>query len=165
MAAVQHFRSALNGFNRQDVVQYIEFLNNQHNAKVQQLNTQLKNAQDALMEFKNVAIPAADTEELEALRQRCAALEEELALCKAAVPENAELETYRRAERAERLAQERANQIYAQANALLAEATASVDTAVQQMTAQLQSCISCADSAKTMLQDAANAMYAIRPEE
>ena len=42
--AVKHFRSALNGFNRQDVVQYIEYLNNQHNAKVEQLNNQLRNA-------------------------------------------------------------------------------------------------------------------------
>ena len=31
MATVQHFRTALAGFNRQDVVNYIEFLNNQHN--------------------------------------------------------------------------------------------------------------------------------------
>jgi hypothetical protein len=42
--SVKHFRSALNGFNRQDVVQYIEYLNNQHNAKVEQLNNQLQAA-------------------------------------------------------------------------------------------------------------------------
>ena len=48
MAAFQNFRSALNGFNREDVVRYIEFINNQHNAQVAQLNTQLQNAQEAL---------------------------------------------------------------------------------------------------------------------
>ena len=45
MAGIQNFRSALNGFNRQDVVHYIEYLNNQHNAQLEQLNTQLQNAQ------------------------------------------------------------------------------------------------------------------------
>ena len=165
MANVQHFRSAFNGFNRDDVVNYIAYLNNQHNAQIQQLTTQLHTAQEALIAANDVTVPQAENEELEALRARCAALEEELEKYKDAVPENAELEAYRRAERAERLAQERAGQIYAQASAVLADATASVDAVAQQMSAQLQSCIACADSAKATLQDAASAMYAIRPEE
>ena len=52
MATIQHFRTALGGFNRQDVVNYIEYLNNQHNAKVQQLNTQLQQYQAAVLETK-----------------------------------------------------------------------------------------------------------------
>ena len=44
MATIQHFRTALGGFNRQDVVNYIEYLNNQHNSQIQQLNTQLQTA-------------------------------------------------------------------------------------------------------------------------
>ena len=42
MAAFQNFRSALNGFNREDVVRYIEFINNQHNTQVNQLHTEIQ---------------------------------------------------------------------------------------------------------------------------
>ena len=41
MAPVQHFRSAFHGFNRKDVVQYIEYLNNQHKAQIEQLQNQV----------------------------------------------------------------------------------------------------------------------------
>ena len=44
MAGMQNFRSALGGFNREDVVSYIEYLNTQHKAQIAQLNTQLQNA-------------------------------------------------------------------------------------------------------------------------
>ena len=47
MAGIQNFRSALSGFNREDVVHYIEYLNQQHNSQLEQLNTQLQNAQAA----------------------------------------------------------------------------------------------------------------------
>jgi hypothetical protein len=43
------------------------------------------------------------------------------------------METYRRAERTERLARERAEQLYAQANGALAEATTLVDQAATQI--------------------------------
>ena len=39
--AQQTFRSALNGFHREDVVRYIEFLNAQHAAEITQLNSEL----------------------------------------------------------------------------------------------------------------------------
>ena len=48
MSGIQNFRSALGGFNREDVVRYIEYINNKHNSQIEQLNTQLKEAQDAL---------------------------------------------------------------------------------------------------------------------
>lgn len=48
MAETQTFRSAFNGFNRQDVVSYIEMLNNRHNAERNQLNTQLQLLQESL---------------------------------------------------------------------------------------------------------------------
>jgi len=38
--AEQKFRSALNGFNREDVVHYIEFLNSKHAAELNQLRTE-----------------------------------------------------------------------------------------------------------------------------
>ena len=47
MAQIHQFRSQLNGFNRQDVVNYIELMNNQHNAQVEQLKSQLAAAKAA----------------------------------------------------------------------------------------------------------------------
>ena len=48
MAAMQNFRKSLNGFNREDVVQYIEYINNKHNSQVNQLKTEIKNQKDEL---------------------------------------------------------------------------------------------------------------------
>ena len=98
---------------------------------------------------------------------RAADLEAEFAEYKAlpTYTEADELETYRRAERTERLARERAAQIYTQANAILAEATLKVDDAAIEMADQLEAWTAVANSAKNALQEAAGAMYAIRPED
>ena len=40
MAQQQKFRSALNGFNREDVVRYIEFINAKHTAQINQLTSE-----------------------------------------------------------------------------------------------------------------------------
>ena len=61
MAGMQNFRSAFHGFNREDVVSYIEYMNHQHNAQVTQLNTQLQNANEALTK----ALSQAQNPELE----------------------------------------------------------------------------------------------------
>ena len=54
--AQQTFRTALNGFNRDDVVHYIEFLNAQHSAEVARLQSEL--------EFlRSSTIPTAAAEE------------------------------------------------------------------------------------------------------
>ena len=45
--AAQNFRSAFYGFNREDVVRYIEFLNNQHKNQLDQLHNQLQAAKAA----------------------------------------------------------------------------------------------------------------------
>lgn len=167
MAGIQNFRSAIGGFNRQDVVNYIEYINNQHNSQIEQLNTQLQTAQEALA--KATAAPQADSDlqaQLEAALARCEELEAQLAQNgQAPVKTGDELEAYRRAERAERLARDRAAQIYAQANAALADATVKVEAIsdgvnalTEQFTAQLQ-------DGKNQLQEAVAALYAIRPEE
>lgn len=159
MTDFQNFRSALHGFNRQDVVNYIEYLNKKHNSQVEQLNTQLQNALEAL----NRA-PAQDPclqEQLDEALVRCAQLEEQLAAKSADV----ELEAYRRAERTERKAQERAAQIYAQANAVLAEATTKVESASSEMSAVVTELSARLDASKADLQAAVDALYAIRPEE
>ena len=60
MSGVQNFRSAIGGFNRQDVVHYIEYINNKHKTEIEQLNTQLQTAREALEQQK----PAVDADEL-----------------------------------------------------------------------------------------------------
>lgn len=177
MVTTQRFRSALNGFNREDVVNYIEYLNNQHRIKMDQLNNQLSELQSR---------PVEDTialhEQLEAALARCAQLEEQLTEAKEAPAiqpvnpvsstEADELEAYRRAERTERLAQERAQQIYAQANAALADASLKAESAAEhigsvadQAAEQLKECQDTILAAKSSFQDAVAALYAIRPED
>ena len=168
MAAVKHFRTSLNGFNREDVVRYIEFLNTQHANTLAQLNSQLQTAQ------AQAADPALQAR-LEAAEARCAQLEAELdALrCSTPVPStDQELEAYRRAESAERTARERAQQIYAQANAVLADVTVKVEAAAQQagaaadqIASQLEAYRQSVSGTKDAFAEAVAALYAIRPEE
>lgn len=162
MSEMQQFRITMRGFNRQDVVQYIEYMTNKHKSQLDQLNTQLQNTKEELEKAKAVKPDAALQQQLEEAKARCAELEAKLAA--AEIPAGQELEIYRRAERAERMAQERAAQVYAQANAALAEASLKVQSAVdgirsvaEQASAQLQ-------TAETQLQEAADAICAIRPE-
>ena len=144
MAAERAFRTSLRGFNREDVVHYIEYITNKHNSQIAQLNNQLKAAQDELAQLKASGVS-----------------ENQNAICS----ESGELEAYRRAERAEREAKERAAQIYAQTNAVLSDATLKIDTAANEMTARMQSWVEAVEDARTALQDAATAMYTIRPED
>ena len=164
MAGIQNFRSALGGFHREDVVRYIEYMNNKHNSEIEQLNTQLKNAQDAL-EKANAISSAELLSQLEAAQTRCAQLEAQLAGNGETVKAGDELEAYRRAERAERLANERASQIYAQANAVLADATVKAEAAADGMHAAAEQVAAQLQNAKQQLQEAVAALYAIRPEE
>ena len=160
--ANQHFRSSINGFNKQDVVRYIEYLNNQHNAQIAQLNNQLKNAQ----------VPADDRlqAKLDAALARCAELEAQLANAPAA-PTGQELEAYRRAEETERLARERAQQIYTQANAILADTTAKAEAAsariaelAQLASAQMQAYQDAIAGSQELFREAVDALGAVKPE-
>lgn len=166
MAAVKQFRSAFNGFNREDVVHYIEYLNNQHRSQVEQLNNQLQ-----------AALARQDSSDLQARLDealaRCAQLEAQLNTQPASADTAAqELEAYRRAERTERLAKERAQQIFTQANAVLADASlkaesaaASIGTMADQAAAQLKQCQESVLATKEAFQEAVQTLYAIRPEE
>jgi chromosome segregation ATPase len=161
MAASYNFRTGFNGFNREDVVHYIEFINTKHTTQINQLKTDLAAAQQENAALR--AKPAQDPqvlEQLEALNDKCAqkelrieelrkALEEataqrdaaqqELAAAKAQLANqpqyrnNDELEAYRRAERVERQAKERSDAMYQRANSVLADATAKVDDTASQV--------------------------------
>lgn len=151
MPAVQRFRSALGGFNRNDVVQYIEYLTNHYQSQIQQLTNQLENAKAAPSDSELQA-------QLDAALARCAELEKKLAQTGS---EAAELEAYRRAEKTERLAKDRAQQIYEKAE----EVATQISTAADQAAAQMQACEQAVQDAKGTLQETVNALYAVRPEE
>ena len=196
--AQQTFRSALNGFNREDVVRYIEYLNSVHTAEVNQLNSELDFLRSkqtfAPMEAPKVASESNDLIEQQAIRirelfDRCRELEAQLAeaqeekthaeeklqavLTQQSAVQNRtseELEAYRRAERIERQAKERAARLYHQTNGALADASVKVDEAAGQIgqlsdlvMAQLAQLQDAVVSSKQALKDAANTMYTIRP--
>ena len=166
MAPMQQFRSQLNGFHRQDVVSYIELMNNQHNAQIQQLQNELQLARE------NQADPDLQAQ-LDAALARCAELEAQVAqLQETGGCSEQELEAYRRAEKAERQAQSRAHQIYQQANAALAEATAKAEVTAQRIgaiaddaVAQLKICQASVLETKADFEEAVKALYAVKPEE
>ena len=193
MSASQNFRSAFNGFNREDVVHYLEYLNAKHSNQVNQLtaeNEALRQQVDALPELENQQSVISSLEDrcaelarqLEESQARCAELEQQLA--QSAAPEQTaetpalspiasdELEAYRRAERIEREAKERAELVYFQANSVLTEASAKVDGISADITqmadnvmTQLTQLQVAVSSSKQALQDAASIMGAIRPNK
>lgn len=184
MAAPQNFRSAFNGFNRQDVVHYLEYLNTKHQDQVNSLTAetddlrrqlegfQAQSAQIAMLE----AQLAAMTEERDALRaqveqmQTAEPVQEPQPETEESSQTAEELDSYRRAQQVERSARERAELVYHQATGVLNEAIAKVDTATAEITAktdeamsqltQLQRAVSIS---KQALQDAVSLMNTIRP--
>ncbi|MDY4598621.1 MAG: hypothetical protein SPC78_03185 [Candidatus Faecousia sp.] len=195
MSTPQSFRSAFNGFNREDVVHYLEYLNTKHNNQINQLtaeNESLRQQVDALPDAESQRLLVASLEEkcaeltrqLDTAQTRCAELEQQLEQAAAkeqpaeapapALSPSAsdELEAYRRAERIEREAKERAELVYFQATNVLTEASAKVDGISSDITemadkvmtqlTQLQVAVS---SSKQALQDASSIMGAIRPNQ
>ena len=195
MAAPQNFRSAFNGFNREDVVHYLEYINTKHNNQINQLtseNQELRAAAQQPVEDQSELVASLQeqcaeltaqlesersrcaelTGKLEALELRCQELEAKPEVPAAAALASEELEAYRRAERIEREARERADLVYFQANGVLKEASAKVDgisaditdmaDQVMRQLTQLQMAVS---SSKQALQDASSIMSTIRPNK
>jgi len=184
MPAPQNFRSAFNGFHREDVVRYLEYINTKHAAEVNQLNSEadfLRSKLENVISAEDFAALEAERDELrtqlEEMQERCAQLEEALAAQPQEQTESIanpaeELEAYRRAERTERQAKERAELVYHQVNGVLADATVKVDgvaTQISGMADQVMSQLTALQVAignsKQALKDAASTMYAIRPNE
>ena len=143
MEQLTHFRTAFNGFNREDVVRYLEFINNKHAAEVAKLNNELdylrtkqQQTQDTCRLEALEQQVAALTDENQSLLQQLAQLEltkQEPAEPKATAATVEELEAYRRAERVERTARERAKQISDRTAAVLSDAGSRVDGAAQRI--------------------------------
>lgn len=191
-----NFRSSLHGFNRQDVANYLEYLNNRHAAQVNQLNTDL----EALR--RQAEAPAEDPQRT-ALEARCRELEQQLSIarkerdealaqreaaeqklasarqdreeallrsCGEKLEANRELEAYRRAERTERMARERAEQIYSETGTVLTQASNRIEAALRQMTGisqqvtgQLDTLQTAIASSRLALQDAAQTIDKLKP--
>ena len=156
MAETYKFRGALSGFNRKDVVQYIEYLSSKHNNIVNQLKSENQALKEELAALRSGKVAAPQAEGQEQLPENLA---------------DAELEAYRRAERMERNAKERSEEIYRKATATLAEASAQLDSAVQKYStaaetfnAQLGDLRAAVETSKAALENASSTMYAIRPE-
>lgn len=191
-----NFRSSLHGFNRQDVANYLEYLNNRHAAQVNQLNTDLealrrqaeapaedpqRTALEARCRELEQQLEAVRKERDEALAQREAAeqklasarQEREEALlrsCGEKLEANRELEAYRRAERTERIARERAEQVYSETGAVLTQASSRIEAALRQMTGisqqvtgQLDTLQTAIASSRLALQDAAQTIDKLKP--
>ncbi len=180
--AIEHkFRKSIRGFKREDVVHYIEFLNSKHTAQVNQLTSE---AEELRNQVKALQASPELKQELEAAQVQCAELtakweeaQKEIQRLQAQIQENEknlaskELEAYRRAEQAERVAKERADAIYQQAAGTLAQATTQVEQAsdtfrkiADEVSGQLGQLQAAVDSSKSALSEAAATMYAIRPE-
>ncbi len=191
-----NFRSSLHGFNRQDVANYLEYLNNRHAAQVNQLNTDL----EALR--RQAAAPVEDPQRT-ALEARCRELEQQLSIarqerdealaqreaaeqklasarqdreeallrsCGEKLEANRELEAYRRAERTERMARERAEQVYSETGTVLTQASNRIEAALRQMTGisqqvtgQLDTLQTAIASSRLALQDAAQTIDKLKP--
>ena len=83
---------------------------------------------------------------------------------------NRELEAYRRAERTERVARERAEQVYSETGTVLTQASNRIDTALRQMTGisrqvstQLDTLQAAISSSRLALQDAADTIEKLKP--
>lgn len=191
-----NFRSSLHGFNRQDVANYLEYLNNRHAAQMNQLNTDLealrrqaeapaedpqRTALEARCRELEQQLEAARKERDEALAQREAA-EQKLASarqdreeallrsCGEKLEANRELEAYRRAERTERMARERAEQVYSETGTVLTQASNRIEAALRQMTGisqqvtgQLDTLQTAIASSRLALQDAAQTIDKLKP--
>ena len=127
MTAPQRFRSAFNGFNKEDVVNYIEYLNNRYTAQLDQLKNQLQETQGSV----SADVVAGLQAQLDAALLRCAELEEKVNATQD-VSVSRELEAYRRAEEAERKAHERAQAIYAHAQSTMDDVTAMAEAAAEE---------------------------------
>ncbi len=157
MAAPQNFRSAFNGFNRDDVVNYIAYITNKNETQVNQLNNDVARLQQERDELQQqVQKTDESSSKLELICQELAGLKEQLiereqrvqeleaelekerakektvVSAAAPAPKDAvrlaeELNAYRRAESVERRAREQVNQMFDQACGTLADTSVSLE--------------------------------------
>lgn len=150
--SAQNFRTAFHGFNREDVVRFLETATARHTAEVNQLRDEIARLEGDLSLLRTRSGTGASQEELAALKaenDRLKAQVEELETQltePAATPvsdetnwKDEELAAYRRAETVERQARNRAAQMYHRVNGLIADLAARMDGSKAEMTAAAES--------------------------
>ena len=75
MSAPQKFRSAFHGFNREDVVSYLEYLNNKHQSQVNQLTAEADTLRSRL---ENTQPESDQSEQIALLERECSDLRSQL---------------------------------------------------------------------------------------
>ncbi len=175
------FRTAINGFHKEDVVRYVEYINAKNANQAAQLKADLENAEKELAELRELEGLQGRCQELEQenleLLQQIEALRQELAAEKEKKAQplahsEAELEAYRRAERVERQAKESAQLLMQQANQVISNAESRVDDSAarigaisDRVMAELQQLQQAVVSSKASLQEASSALRGIKPAE
>lgn len=188
MAAPYNFRKALNGFHREDVVRHIEYLNTKFANQTNQLKAELEARDREIAQLRQLE---GVQEQLNQLRAYCDSLEQEkreyedrVALLQTELEQEKanrvsavsrteeELEAYRRAERLERQAQQRAEQLRDKTNAIVSDAgqqadasAQRIDALAQQVAAQLSQLQQEVLGSKDILQNVAVAMENLHAEE
>ena len=189
MAAPQNFRAAFNGFNRDDVVNYISYITTKHENQLGQLRSE---AEELRQELEACSAAQSSQEEVEALRAQISQLQEQLkekdewiaqfqekeetvnreeGQAALSVTEQ-ELAAYRRAESAERRAMERVDQMYARANGIIAEMvirlqenTGSVNDIAERVRCDLEALENAVQESKKILNDSTAMVAAVKGEE
>ena len=118
-----HFRTALQGFNRQDVIHFLQELTQRHESELCRLRDENRRLREQLAAQPAPQPAAVPAEPVSPAPQSLA---------------QQELEAYRRAESAERAARERAGQLLAQIDAILSGSPLqSTDAQLEQACGQL----------------------------
>lgn len=183
MPAPKNFRTAFNGFNREDVVCYLEYLKSRHASEVNQLKTEAESLRARLDAYCDRQLEKRDCSGLEeenaALRQRIQELEQEKEALATQLAQQSqepvdypaqELEAYRRAERTEREARERADQVYRRTSLVLNNAAEKLDSVTSQVgpladsiLEQIRHLESGVGATRQSLQDAVCVLEQLRP--
>lgn len=185
MASNQNFRSAFNGFNRDDVVNYISYMTTKHENQLNQLHGELDALREELAQRPESVI---SPEEVEALKKQVLELQQALAEKDARLAQlqaqpaapaapavnvaEMELDAYRRAESAERRAMERVDQMYARANGVVADTAARMEENAQlvsdmadRVLGNLEALQNAVAEGKSILADSARLMATVHPEK
>ncbi len=181
--SAQSFRSAFHGFNREDVVRFLETTVAKHGAQVHELEDEIKRLEGELEQARQKEDPKMP-EELEALRQENEELKKQVEELEnqltAPQPEPQqdkqweaeELAAYRRAENVERQARTRAAHLSEKIDALMEELTSrlegnglQIDAATESMGKALEELQTALDGAKNILASGIETLHKLEQEE
>ena len=165
---VQNFRTAFHGFNREDVVRFLETATARHTAEVNQLQDDVARLEKELAALREQQTPEVSREELEALRGENTRLKAQIEELEAQLTEpeapvgdqtnwkDEELAAYRRAETV--------NGLIADLAARMEGSKAEMTTAAEALGQALDQLQSALDGGQDVLTEGAATLRALEPE-